>query len=160
MDRLSNALNVTIEFFEPYNHHGTGKVERTIQMVQQILRAFNVESGNTFTSKHSDKQKSWEIIKGLLPLIQFELNQKRSRFTSYSPNMLMFGKQLNEIQDIQLFEDKLKLHEIKNEEDYEFFRDLVNKLKIIQENSVLIGKITHISPNNNMINIIKHYKNL
>ena len=55
MDRLSTALNVNVEFSEPYNHHGTGKVERVIQMVQQILRAFNVESGNTLTKKQYDK---------------------------------------------------------------------------------------------------------
>ena len=69
----------------------------------------------------------------------------------------MFGTQLQEIQDIQLFENKLKLDEIKNEEDYEFFRDLVNKLKIIQEKFSIDWKnYTHITKKQ----YDKHYKTL
>ena len=133
--RIYNLLGIKQIWSEPRNHKGTGKVERTIRMIQQIINAYNVESGQIFTdtNKHTLKQR-WETLNSMLPFIQFSLNQKRSRFTNLSPNIIMFGSQLNEIQDIGLFSERLNVlkREFKrNEDSYEYIECLVNELQFV-----------------------------
>ena len=81
--RIYNLLGVSQIWSEPRNHKGTGKVERVIRTIQQILNAYNVESGRLFTdtNKYSLTQR-WETLNSILPFIQFSLNQKRSRFNA------------------------------------------------------------------------------
>ena len=126
--RLNKVLQVKQHFSEPHNHQGTGKVEAAIKMIQQILNAFNVESGNQLIDPNYEIL-AWRKIKLLLPFIQYSMNQKKSRFTDISPNMLMFGSQLNDIQDIGL---KLKELDEEFNDDDEIVNKLITKLKYIQ----------------------------
>ena len=133
--RIYNLIGVKQVWSEPRNHKGTGKVERTIRLIQQIINAYNVESGQLFTetNKHTLKQR-WETLDSLLPFIQFSLNQKRSRFTNISPNQLMFGTQLKEIQDIGLFTNELQslrdeFHH--NSDNYEYIECLIRELTFV-----------------------------
>ena len=93
-------------FSETNNHMGTGKVERTIGFVQQIINSFNVELNGQFVQPE-DPYMAWQALKLLLPFIQFSINQKRSRFTGISPHMLLFGTNLDEIEDIKICTDYL-----------------------------------------------------
>ena len=130
--RIFDLLGIHQIWSEPRNHKGTGKVERTIRLIQQIINAFNVECGQIFTetNKHTLKER-WETLSSLLPFIQFSLNQKRSRFTNLSPNQLMFGTQLKEIQDIRLFTQQLQSlrDEFRsNSDNFEYVECLIREL--------------------------------
>ena len=133
--RIYNLIGIHQVWSEPRNHKGTGKVERTIRLIQQIINAYNVESGQLFTetNKHTLKQR-WETLDSLLPFIQFSLNQKRSRFTNISPNQLMFGTQLKEIQDIGLFTNQLQSLRDEfnhNSDNFEYVECLIRELTFV-----------------------------
>ena len=69
----------------------------------------------------------------MLPFIQFSLNQRKSRFTGISPNMMMFGDQLIELQDIKLVTKLLKQNFNTNHKDYKLIDNLIFKLNKIRE---------------------------
>ena len=131
LSRICKALKIEMKFSEPYNHKGTGKVEAKIKFIQQIINSYNVESGGILTNVSRMKAKS--IMKALLPFIQFSLNQKQSRFTAISPNMLMFGSQLREIIDIDLFETEVLENLDSNTSDLVILQELINQLKIVRK---------------------------
>ena len=131
LSRICKALKIEMKFSEPYNHKGTGKVEAKIKFIQQIINSYNVESGGVLTNTSRSKAKS--IIKALLPFIQFSLNQKQSRFTAISPNMLMFGSQLREIIDIDLFESDIMKDLKSDTSDSRILQDLITQLKQIRK---------------------------
>ena len=128
--RLFDAVGVESYYSEPRNHQGTGRVEAKIKFIQQILNAYNVESGGILADPNRRKRAN-NIIKALLPFIQFSLNQTVSRFTTFSPNMLMFGTQLAEIVDVTLFVKKLKNSFDKNDRDYEYVSNLIKHLRFV-----------------------------
>ena len=133
--RIYKLLGVLQIWSEPRNHRGTGKVERTIRLIQQIINAYNVECGQIFTetNKHTLHER-WETLNSLLPFVQFSLNQKRSRFTNISPNQLMFGLQLKEIHDIGLFTQQLESlrNEFKyNSDNYEYIECLIREITFV-----------------------------
>ena len=130
-------FNVTQKFAEARNHRGIGKVERQIGFVQTLLNRYNVEANDSLIyhkSKNNNKKLIWERIKVLLPFIQQSINRKRPRFTQYSPNMLMFGSELNDYANIkQLIERLDKDEKILPKEDYEYVRDLIDDLDVIRK---------------------------
>ena len=84
-------------------------------------------------SKNSDEKK-WITLQTMLPFIQFMLNQKRSRFTNISPNMIMFGHQMREIADLELCAQELdNLKNIWNceHESYQYVDALAKELGFI-----------------------------
>ena len=87
--------------------------------------------GGILTDVSRNKAKS--IIKTLLPFIQFSLNQKQSRFTSISPNMLIFGSQLKEIIDIDLFESEVLKDLTPNTSDWDIVQTLIKQLKLVRK---------------------------
>ena len=136
-----DTINIKQQFSEPRNHQGTGKIERIIRLIQQIFAALNIESGGKLTNKYDDN-KIWRIICSLLPFIQFSINQRCPRFTKTSPNMLMFGERLNDIEDINLTienmiegedEDNInnKYNKLSNNDKY-YVERLVNKLNVLR----------------------------
>ena len=83
-----------------------------------------------------DPESAMEAIKIALKFIQFGMNQRILSFTAVSPNMLMFGSQLNELTDVK---SKIKqLKELKKEKsnkyketELEFLNNLISNLKIL-----------------------------
>ena len=103
------ANETNIQYTEPRSHRGLGKVERVIQLVQTVLQRFNIELGERLTNnKIQEKETSWEMIKAILPHIQIAINQRRPRFTTFSPNMLMFGTNLRDLTTLHHTKDELK----------------------------------------------------
>ena len=137
MHRIFEHFNVTQKFAEARNHRGIGKVERQIGFVQTLLNRYNVEANDSLIyhkSKNNNKKLIWERIKVLLPYIQQSINRKRPRFTQYSPNMLMFGSELNDYANIkQLIQRLDKDEKILPKEDYEYVRDLIDDLDVIRK---------------------------
>ena len=127
---LSKICNFSIELAEPRNHRSIGKVERVIGMIQNILNRYNLLLEKRFTNNIDDINRSWRTIEILIPFIQFSLNQRRTRISSISPNMLIFGKNLNDtINNIEL---KIKLENLKkeineqlNDQDLRYFNSLM-----------------------------------
>jgi hypothetical protein len=80
---------------------------------------------------------SWMTIECVLPFIQLAINQRRPRFTTFSPNMLMFGTNLRDISDIGHFQEHLdkfrKDSKTLSKTDYGYLTDLVSTLKRINE---------------------------
>ena len=70
----------------------------------------------------------------LLPFIQQSINRKRPRFTQYSPNILMFGSELEDYGNIKDLIQRLDQEEkTLKEEDYEYVRDLMDDLDVIRQ---------------------------
>ena len=108
MKALGRAAEFKIELAEPRNHRSIGKVERIIGVVQSILNQYNLLLDEKWTNNVDEFEKSWETIETILPFIQLALNQRRPRFTTISPNMLMFGTNLNDISDIGRITSRLE----------------------------------------------------
>ena len=96
-------------------------------MIQPILNLLNVQSGQQLTD-FDDREKAWKKIEAVLPMIQFALNQRKSRFTSFSANELMFGSRMLEVPDLKLcinrFKSDLRLKKFKTN-DYEYMENFV-----------------------------------
>ena len=56
---IIDSIGVKQHFSEPRNHKGTGKVERVIRLIQQIIAAYNIESGGKLTTKWNH-EKVWK----------------------------------------------------------------------------------------------------
>jgi hypothetical protein len=124
--RIFRALDIKQAFGEPRNHKGTCKVERIIGILQQVLNLYNVQAGGQLV-KYKDAEIAWDKICGLLPFIQFSINQRKLRFTSQSPNMLMFGYQLYDIPDLSdlIINLKKELNDKKiKSNDYEYLDEI------------------------------------
>ena len=101
------ALGSTMQYEEPNHHRGIGKVERVIGFVQSILQRFNVQLDEQLTEyEHSDD--AWQTIKVILPHIQAAINQRRPRFTTFSPNMLMFGSNNSDLSNIDIIANRFE----------------------------------------------------
>ena len=132
---IIETTGIKQHFSEPRNHKGTGKVERVIRLIQQIIAAYNIESGGKLTQEWNP-DKVWRVVKGLLPFIQFSINQRCPRFTKTSPNMLMFGERLNDIEDINLkIKQLIKQSKIDklNKNDIKYIEQLSTKLQILRK---------------------------
>ena len=138
IELLTRATKVKLELAEPRNHRSIGKVERTIGFVQSIIAKYNVLLGNkliTDKSSYSDLKK-WEIIQIILPFIQLGINQKRSRFTAISPNMLMLGsnvKDASELGDIHKRLTKVDIDLNVNSDDFKYIESLFKRLNDLNE---------------------------
>ena len=123
----------TIELAEPGNHRSIGKVERVIGMAQNIIRKYNLLLNERFTDKW-EIDKAWRTLEILAPMINMAFNQRRSRISQISPNMLIYGRnmyqplQLNRI--IQKFKETQDDPNLKLKKDeYDYYMDLFTKVK-------------------------------
>ena len=134
------ASGVSIEYAEPENHRSIGRIERLIGLVQSLLQRFNVQLGDTLVDplKH---ERSWLTIKTLLPHIQASINQRRPRFTTFSPNMLMFGSQVYDLSNVDtirkrmesIFQSQDKKLTKSQHTDYAYLQHLLDKLSTIHK---------------------------
>ena len=137
IEALTRAANIKLEIAEPRNHRSIGKVERTIGFIQSILNQYNVLLGDELIKdKISAVPKAWEIIQIILPFIQLSINQKRSRFTSISPNMMMLGSNVKDASDIGDIHGALRKTGINvnvNSEDFLYVESLFGRVKQLNE---------------------------
>ena len=137
---LNQLIGIQHNFAEARNHRGIGKVERLIGFIQTIFNLYNVQSNNKLLPSDTSqmaKDEVWERVKALLPFIQQSLNRRKPRFTQYSPNMIMFGSELNDYGNIKNMIRKLNKNQ-KDEDnklsktDYEYIAQLLKRLQSIQ----------------------------
>ena len=128
LKELCELHNVEQHFAEARNHRSTGKVERIIGLIQQIIASFNIESGNELVDGY-DRETQWDRVKLILPFIQFSINQRKPRFTQYSPNMILFGSNVKDFNDINLenYKNESKLRK----PDFEYVAKLLKNIKLI-----------------------------
>ena len=126
-----------IEIAEPRNHRSIGKVERIIGFLQSVFNRYNALLNQRWTDEIDKTEDHWRAIEILLPFIQLSFNQRRPRFTTYSPNMLMFGTNLNNIDDIDSLQSSLqdiqRNHKNLPREDYQYLSDLMTKMRDINQ---------------------------
>ena len=140
MYHIFKEFKVTQNFAEARNHRGIGKVERQIGFVQSLLNRYNIEADNSLVyhkTNNPSKKLIWERVKVLAPFIQQTINRKRPRFTQYSPNMLMFGTELNDYANIKeliqaLDDNQHKFKTKEQKEDYLYVRDLIDDIEVIR----------------------------
>ena len=128
----------SVELAEPKNHRSIGKVERAIGMGQNIIRKYNLIFKNRLTDRLGDIDIAWNILEILVPMIQMAFNQKRSRISAISPNMMIYGR--NMYQPLQLqriienFKETQKHASLKlSKNDYDYVIDLCEKLQLSYE---------------------------
>ena len=127
---LMNSLGVNYEYAERANHRSIGKVERVIGFIQSILKRFNVQLGNRL-ARPADFEDAWDTVQVILPHIQAAINQRRPRFTTISPNMLMFGSQLHDVSDISRILHRMqqaKKHSKISNDNHGYLLDLISTL--------------------------------
>ena len=138
MKILMKITGIKHTFAEARNHRGIGKVERLIGYIQTIFNLYNVNSNNQLIpTDHSymSKQAVWKRVKAILPFVQQSINRRKPRFTQYSPNMIMFGSELNDYGNIKKMIQELNQPTVRKtvkQEDYEYIHDLLTKLDTIQ----------------------------
>ena len=136
MKLIFNQFDVKQNFAEARNHRGIGKVERAIGFVQSVLNRYNIEADDSLIyhkTYNNSKKLIWERIKVLLPFIQQSMNRKRPRFSQYSPNILMFGSELDDYGNIKQLIQRLDDNEATlKAKDYEYVRDLMDDLEVIR----------------------------
>ena len=132
---LMHALGVKWEYAERNNHRSIGKVERIIGFVQSIIKRYNIQLDQRITHPNdSDYEDSWTVLQVIIPHIQAAINQRRPRFTTYSPNMLMFGSQLHDVSDISKILTRMshaKQFSNITDNDQKYLLELIHNLKRI-----------------------------
>ena len=124
-----------IELAEPRNHRSIGKVERVIGIVQKIINRYNQILNQQLTDNDDDILQSWYILQILIPMMQLSLNQRKTRISHISPNMLIFGKNMHEPTDAGRLQWKLK--QLKDEKKLQAsdadFKRLSNIVEILDK---------------------------
>ena len=128
---LLESLDTDYQYAEANHHRGIGKVERTIRFVQNTLQKFNLQLNEQLVG--NDHSKAWKIIKILLPHVQAAINQRRPRFTTFSPNMLMFGWQNKDCSNINIALSRLEeIYRNKQNkttfDDYSYLKNIFQRL--------------------------------
>ena len=101
------AFETDVQYVEANHHRGIGKVERTIRMVQSAFRKLNLQLNQSITDE-KDSEHVFNILQTVLPHMQAAINQRRPRFTTFSPNMLMFGTRIKDISNMDIILKRLK----------------------------------------------------
>ena len=151
-------LDYEHQIAEPRNHRSIGKVERVIGFLQGVINHYNQLLNKQLTD-FGDREIAWTRIRILLPFIQFAFNQRVMRITGISPNMAMFGTNLNDLTDFSRM-DKVVAEsaEDKNikKRDYELLnqvRDEIKRMhKIAESNWKEVTKLS-VKTYNNRYNI-------
>jgi len=158
MRYMEKLLDYEHQIAEPRNHRSIGKVERVIGFLQGVINHYNQLLNKQLTD-FGDREIAWTRIRILLPFIQFAFNQRVMRITGISPNMAMFGTNLNDLTDFsrmdKIVEKSAKDKNIKKR-DYELLsqvRDEIKRMhKIAESNWKEVTKLS-VKTYNNRYNI-------
>ena len=151
---LGRLLGFEHQIAEPRNHRSIGKVERVIGFLQGVINHYNLLLNKQLTDD-DDSFTAWMKIRVLLPFIQFAFNQRVMRITGISPNMAIFGSNLNDLSDIGRMSSKIEdfaKDESLSNRDFEILRDLRDNIarldEIAQTNWKSVTKLSVKSYNN------------
>ena len=97
--RFNKIVGIKSLFTSGYHAQTNAKAERRVQEVKKAIRMINVSLNGELTDKNS-KKRAVNMIRLLLPSIQFSINQQPLSFSGISPNMLIRGSNLNDAIDI------------------------------------------------------------
>ena len=136
IEYLQQLLKFEHEIAEPRNHRSIGKVERVIGFLQTVINHYNLLLEKQFTDDIDHLLNSWNRIKMLTPFVQLAFNQRVLRISGISPNMAMFGVNMNDKLDISrmkhLINDYSKDANI-TKRDYEILRDVQESIQHMEE---------------------------
>ena len=141
MEYLADVLNCPHEIAEPRNHRSIGKVERVIGFIQSIVNHYNLLLEIELADDPDDIDTAWSYIQVLIPTLQFALNQRKMRITGVSPNMAIFGMNMNDKVDIlRLKKAALKMKDDKRikKSEYEYvtkLAEIIEKISMISKSS-------------------------
>ena len=97
--RFNKIVGIKGLFTSGYHAQTNAKAERRVQEVKKAIRMINVSLNGEITDKKT-KKRAINMIKLLLPSIQFSINQQPLTFSGISPNMLIRGSNLNDTIDV------------------------------------------------------------
>ena len=123
--KIYKLLGINKLFTSSYHPQTNGKAERMVQELKKALAMVNITINNDLTN-HKQVYKAIERIKLLLPSIQFSINQRVRAITNVSPNMLLYGHNLNEIPDI--IHSLKEIQNIRESGDFRSYFELIHKL--------------------------------
>ena len=129
---LAKLLDFQHEFAEPRNHRSIGKVERVIGFLQTVINHYNLLLNKELTDDIDDIRAAWTRIRILLPFIQFAFNQRVMRITGISPNMGMFGTNLNDLSDVSRMTakiDEFSKDDSLQRQDFELLRNIKDNIE-------------------------------
>ena len=137
MNTFAELTGMKIEIAEPRYHRSIGKVERTIGILQNIIAKYNIAL-NKQLSNNIDIDEAWQTIEVLLPHIQFNMNQFKSRISGLSSNEIAFGRQFNDSNENMNMLLKLKQLKKENElilskSDYNDFAALLSLMENVNK---------------------------
>ena len=129
--QLYDVLGIYKLFTSAYHPQTNSKVERMVQELKKQIRALNATLRGELIDNTTiaTRNKANNKIKELLPSIQFAMNQRIRQFCDISPHEMLYGSNLNEINNISQAIQKLNNTEIKKGKRYLTKLELVNKLR-------------------------------
>jgi len=136
VEYLTDILDCPTELAEPREHRSIGKVERVIGFLQSIFNHYNLLLENELTDDIDNFDRAWTRIKVLLPILQLALNQRKMRITGVSPNMQMFGMNMNDAIDIgrmKTLVETIKQDKQIKKTEYEYFMQLAETIEKISK---------------------------
>ena len=136
IEYLQQLLGFKHEIAEPRNHRSIGKVERVIGFLQTVINHYNLLLEKQFTDDIDDLLNSWNRIKMLTPFVQLAFNQRILRISGISPNMAMFGINMNDKLDISRMKSLIGNYSrnVKiDKRDYELLRDVQESIQHMEE---------------------------
>ena len=108
--KLQEIIGTNMHFAEARHHHLIGKVENVVGLVRDHLRRWSVNLGGVFRDQLDThlRRIGVESIKLALPWIQFAINNRILSYSSVSPNMIAYGRQLRGFDSIDKLIDDLE----------------------------------------------------
>ena len=138
---LSKLLNFDHELAEPRNHRSIGKVERIIGFLQSVINHYNLLLERELTDNIDDIALAWTKVKIVIPFIQLAFNQRILRITGISPNMAIFGVNMNDSSDAQRLKHQITIAK----KDKKLSK---NEFQLLQEIEEAVRKMHSISETN------------
>ena len=132
--RFYSTFGIQGLFTSGYHAQTNAKAERKVQETKKAIRMVNTTLNGELTEK-SNKINAVNVIKLILPSIQFSLNQKPSTFAGISPNMLRFGENLNDAIDTTA-----ALTNIKKYAKMKKFKEAKHTLKMLHDSIGVVRK--------------------
>ena len=132
--RFNKIVGIKSLFTSGYHAQTNAKAERRVQEVKKAIRMINTTLNGEITNK-SNKKRAVNMIKLLLPSIQFSINQQPLSFAGISPNMLTRGQNLHDTIDVTSAIKNLAQtsKNKKFKESFEILRAIKKSLTIVRD---------------------------
>ena len=155
---IYKALGIRKIFTSSYHPQTNAKAERMVQEVKKALKMCNISLNEELTNfninRADNKQKTDDTVKKvilLLPSIQFGINQTIHSGDQVSPHMLVYGRNMNDLIDLDSAEKMLD----KATHDY----DRKTKLEIVEQIRFRINQLRNRKDKNHAKYVLRMKEN-